>query len=71
MALDDWMYRDPLEVAARREALEQRQTAACGACIHRRSMDWQGETWNYCEYKRRVYGRRCDLFEIIKTKGTT
>ena len=66
MTTDAWTWGDPFEVAARREAREQRQTAACGACIHRRSMDWRGETWNYCEYKRRTYGTRCELYE---TKG--
>ena len=71
MALHSWEFGNPEDVAARKEAHAQRQEAACGACVHRRTMDWQGETWNYCEYKRRVYGRRCDLFEIIKTKGTT
>ena len=68
MALDDWMYRDPFDVAARREALEQRQTTACGACIHRRSMDWKGETWNFCANKRRVYGVRCELYETKEAK---
>ena len=63
MTMDRWEYGDPLEVAARREARERRQQAACGACIHRREMDWKGQTWSFCEYKRRSFGTRCELYK--------
>lgn len=62
MALDDWMYRDPFEVAARREAHEQRQAAACGACIHHVQVVINGKTLHACDI-RRSYGRRCDNFK--------
>ena len=64
--MQSWEYGDPMKVAMRREEMEQRKQHACGQCIHRRSMDWQGETWNYCANKRRIYGTRCELYE---TKG--
>ena len=68
MALDDWMYRDPFEVAARREAHEQRQAAACGACIHHVQVVINGKTLRACDI-RRSYGRRCDNFKT-SPKGT-
>ena len=34
MALQSWEWGNPEDVAARREAHEQRQAAACAACHH-------------------------------------
>lgn len=66
MALESWMYGDPEKVAIRKEEEALRKARACGDCVHRRSEEFMGEVWNFCEYKRRQYGRRCDLFEIKK-----
>ena len=68
MTLDAWMYGDPEDVAARKEAREQRQTVACGACIHRREMDFKGQAWNFCSFKRRQFGTRCELYKTKDAK---
>ena len=66
MAYDSFMYGDPETVAIRRQEEAQRKARACGDCIHKRSVEFRGEVGHFCEFKRKVYGRRCDLFEIKK-----
>ena len=68
MAFDSYLYMDPEKVAIRREEDALRKHRACGDCVHRRSVEFQGETWNGCEYKRHQYGRRCDLHETQKVE---
>ena len=68
MALDQWLYGNPEDVAARREAHEQRQQAACGQCIHHLDLTVNGKTLHACDI-RRTYGRRCDQYIQIK-KGS-
>lgn len=58
MALHHLAYQDPFLVVARREAREQKQEAACGNCLYRLSMRWQGTLINRCELKKH-YGKRC------------
>lgn len=67
MALDQWMYGNPEDVAARREAHEQRQQAACGPCIHHLDLTVNGKTMHACATGRR-YGTRCESFKT-KPKG--
>lgn len=66
MALDSFMYEDPANVLQRKQELEAKKTKACGDCIHKRSMEFRGEVGNFCEFKRHVYGRRCELYETKK-----
>ena len=60
--MPQWEYGDPLKVAARREAIAQRQARACGRCIHRISIEWKGQAYHSCEHQRRRYGVRCELY---------
>lgn len=68
MALHSWEFGNPEDVAARREAHEQRQAAACGACIHHIQVVINGKTMHACDTGRR-YGKRCEQFKT-KPKGT-
>jgi len=63
MAYESWMYGDPEFVALRKEAERLRKDAACGECVHKRSIEINREVHNACEFKRRVYGKRCELFK--------
>lgn len=69
MTLHAWEFGDPFEVAARREAHEQRQAAACGACIHHLDLSVNGKTLHACDTGRQ-FSRRCEQHKIIKPKGT-
>jgi hypothetical protein len=66
MTLEAWQFADPERVLMRKQEEALRKARACGDCIHKRSIEFMGEMWNICEYKRRQYGKRCELFE---TKG--
>ena len=68
MTLHAWEFGDPFEAAARREAHEQRQAAACGACIHHVQVVINGKTLHACDI-RRHFGKRCDQYKT-KPKGT-
>lgn len=68
MTLEAWLYGNPETVAIRKQEDALRKARACGDCVHKRSIEFQGEMWHTCSYKRRQYGKRCDLFET--TKGT-
>lgn len=68
--MERWEYGDPFEVVARREATAQRKDKACGQCAHKVSIDWKGETYHGCEFKRREYGVRCELYSEIKKQET-
>lgn len=68
MTLDRWEFGDPFEVAARREAHEQRQAAACGSCTHHLDLTVNGKTMHACDAGRR-YGTRCESFKT-SPKGT-
>ncbi len=59
-----YMYRlTPEEIAIRREEERSRADKACGGCIHRSPfVDQAGEQLRECKFKKREYGRRCDLF---------
>ena len=64
MAMDSYMYHlSPEEIAIRREAESQRKDRACGKCRHKVSIEWNGETYHGCEFKRRSYGTRCELYK--------
>ena len=66
MAFDSYLYGDPERVLIRKQEAELKKAKACGDCVHRRTIEFKGETLNHCEYKRRQYGRGCELFEIKK-----
>lgn len=66
MALEAWQYGNPETVAIRKQEHQARQLRACGDCIHHKQMEFRGETWHFCEFKRYTFGKRCQLFEIKK-----
>lgn len=66
MAWESWLYGDPEKVAIRKQEIAARQARACGDCVHARSLDFQDETYHYCQFKRKQYGTRCDLYEPKK-----
>ena len=68
MALHSWEFGNPEDVAARREAHEQRQAAACGACIHHLDLTVNGKVLHACDLQRH-YGKRCDQYKT-KPKGS-
>ncbi len=51
-------YQDPFWVAAHREALQQKQKAACGDCVYHLLMPWKKDFIHRCELKK-YYGKRC------------
>jgi hypothetical protein len=62
MVLDSWMYGDPEKVAIRKEEEALAKEKACGRCCNKVSMEWQGELYHGCQFKRRHYGKRCELY---------
>ncbi len=60
---ESWLYGDPEKIAIRKESMRIRKDKACGECLHKRSVEWKGEVLNACEFKRRVYGKRCELYK--------
>lgn len=70
MALESWQYGDPERVAIRKQEEALRKAKACGQCAHKVSLDWNGETYHGCEYKRRRYGVRCELYSENPKKET-
>jgi len=57
-----WEYRDPAEVAERRERERHRKQEQCGNCVHRLSVEWRRQPLDACG-KKRAYGWRCWMFE--------
>jgi len=59
------MYRlTPEEIAIRRQEERMRADRACGECANRSPFfDQDGEQIRECKFKRREYGRRCELFQ--------
>ncbi|PRC92659.1 hypothetical protein S2091_2714 [Solimicrobium silvestre] len=64
MAMESWMYGDPETVAIRRQQAELSKQRACGACVHKVSVEWNGVMYHGCEFKRRVFGNRCELYRV-------
>lgn len=64
--LDSWMYGDPERILERKQETELRKVKACGDCIHKRGVEFRGEMGYFCAFKKHVYGRRCELYEIKK-----
>lgn len=60
-----YMYRlTPEEIAMRHQEEARRADKACGGCANRSPfMDATGERQRECKFKRREYGRRCELFQ--------
>lgn len=60
-----YMYRlTPEEIAMRRQEEQRRADKACGDCANRSPfLDATGERQRECKFKRRQYGRRCELFQ--------
>lgn len=63
MIFDSYMYQNPEKVLMRKQAIKAANDRACGSCIHRRSIEFKGEVVDFCELKRRDYGRRCENYE--------
>lgn len=64
MALEAWMYGDPEDVAARREAIRQRKERECAACVRMVRFEFKGEEINLCEFNgRNPSDRRCLQFK--------
>lgn len=64
MARESWEYGDPEMVAIRRQEEEFRREWECGRCIHKVSLEVNGKLHVRCEFKRRTYGKRCELHKI-------
>ena len=64
MAFDAYLYGNPETVLERKQEIEAKQARACGQCIHKRSVEYRGEVGHFCEFKRHVYGKRCELYQI-------
>jgi hypothetical protein len=60
-----WEWRDPMQVAERRQRERQRREAACGQCIHHVSLTLAGQAINRCS-QRRAWGWRCWMYEERK-----
>lgn len=59
--LDSWMYGDPEKVAIRKQEDAARKHRACGQCVHRREIEFNGEKLHGCA-KRQDYGFKCRYF---------
>lgn len=69
-ALPSHYYRNPEEVAIRRQEESARKEAACGECRERVSFHWHGEELISCGVKYQQYGRRCEHFrKVFKKEG--
>ena len=66
MTLESWKWGDPAKVLERKQEAELRMHRACGDCVHRRSIEFKGEIGNFCEFKKKVYGVRCELYKVVK-----
>lgn len=66
MVFETWEYDDPEKVAIRREEEMLRKERACGSCSSKISIEWKGVRHNGCQFKRRQYGKRCELFREKK-----
>lgn len=64
--LESWEYGDPEQVVIRREEEAQRKEKACGQCAHKISIEFRGDVLRGCEFQRRQYGWRCELYEVKK-----
>lgn len=62
MALETWQYGDPEKVLMRKQEIALSKARACGQCVHKVSIEWNGEMHYGCEFKRRRYGVRCELY---------
>jgi hypothetical protein len=62
MALEAWQYGNPETVLQRKQEDAAKKAKACGNCIHHKSMEFKGEVWHLCEFKRYTYGKRCHLY---------
>lgn len=57
-------YRlDPETILIRREDARARMDRACGDCRHVLLLQLNDGELRRCEFKRRTYGVRCDLFK--------
>ena len=66
MALESWMFGNPETVLIRKQELAARKAQECGQCVHKLEMEFRGEVGYFCKFKRHLYGKRCDLYEIKK-----
>jgi hypothetical protein len=66
MALEAWQYGNPETILERKQEHQARQLRACGECIHHKQMEFQGDNWHFCEFKRMTFGKRCHLYTVKK-----
>jgi hypothetical protein len=66
MALDSYIYGDPCKVLEQKQEAAARKERACGQCIHRLTMPLKNEVYVFCEFKRKSYGKRCELYATDK-----
>lgn len=59
---ESWQYGDPEKVAIRKQEEALRKVRACGQCVHKTFVEWNGLEHFSCEFKRRFYGTRCELY---------
>lgn len=64
--MDSWLYGNPETVLIRKQEAAAKKERACGDCTHHKSIEFKGEVYHLCELKKRVYGKRCDLFTTGK-----
>ena len=66
MTLESWRYGDPETVAIRTQEIERIKDQACGNCEHRIVVQFKNEMVKRCEFKRKTYGDKCELFKKRK-----
>jgi len=64
MALESWEFGDPETVAIRRQEEFLRKERACGKCKFRVDVEINKCQIIKCQFKRREYGVRCELYRI-------
>ncbi len=61
MPLDSWEYRDPADVAERRE---QQNLRNCPGCRHSDEVHLWGDALTYCHKRQEITdGKRCHAFQ--------
>lgn len=63
MALDFWMYQDPMKVLMSKQGREAKQKRwSCDGCKHVEALTMGHVVYRKCDIGRR-YGRKCERYE--------
>lgn len=62
--MEKWEMGDPEKVAIRRETEKIRKDQECGSCLYRCERTIRREIESYCQFRKRTYGKRCDLYKF-------